>query len=391
MKTRLHATLAAALLLGTAMPAGAAEDASLADVRAAIARQDHAGAQRLLEQRLAAAPEDREATFLLARVLAWQGQPERALALYQALLADAPDNADYLFGQGQAQLWSGRRAAAQATLERARALAPANPEIAAALAQARATTGHDGTRALASAPSANADTADAAAMRNRGIGLSARREWLSGGRDDWQAYRLDVADVPRDARGWYGALNHERRFGRSDNSLELGALLPLGSGWTLQPEAGVAPGADFLARWYADLRLQRVLQQGWVLAGSMRHTAYRDLDVDRLALGAERYVGNWRVGYTLNLADAGGERLVGHAGALDRYYGDRNVAGVRVSVGEDTGLEGTTVITGNVASIALQGRHWVNPAWAVTWSTGWLDQDDAYESTWVQLGIWRGF
>lgn len=385
-----HATLTAALLLGAALTASAAEEATLSEARAAIARQDHASAQRLLEQRLAAAPQDDEASFLLARVLAWRGQPERALPLYQTLLADAPDNADYWFGQGQAQLWSGRRDAALASLQRARALAPGNPEIATALAQAGEAAASANAAPVAADTTAERNT-EPAAPHNRGIGLSVRREWLSGDRDDWQAYRLDVADVPRDARGWYGALSHERRFGRSDNAIELGALLPLGTGWTLQPEAGAAPGSDFLARWYADLRLQRELRDGWLLAGSLRHTAYRDLDVDRLALGAERYVGNWRLGYTLNLADAGGERLVGHAGALDRYYGERNVAGLRVSLGEDTGLEGTTVITGKVASVALQGRHWVNPAWAVTWSTGWLDQDDAYESTWLQLGIWRGF
>ena len=157
-----------------------------------------------------------------------------------------------------------------------------------------------------------------------------------------------------------------------------------------------APGADFLPRGYADLRVQRALAAGWVVAASVRHSAYRDTDVDRLALGVERYVGSWRAGYTLNLTDADGQRLVGHDLAIDRYYGERSSIGLRLATGEDTGIvdagaQEPGVITSDVDAAYLQGRHWLGPRWALQWTAGALRQGDLYERRAVQLGLWRAW
>lgn len=393
MNRRLAAALA--LLLAPTLAAAQPPEAA----RAAVAERDYAQAQRLLEQHLAAVPDDDESRFLLARVLAWRGQPERALPLYDALLARQPDSADYLFGQGQALLWAGRSADAIVPLERARQRTPDDPALNAALAQARAAADASPSpdaappraRAPVTVPSGAGPDGEARLPINRGVGLSARNEWLDRGLDDWRAVRVDVASVPRDALGWYGALNHERRFGLYDTGVEIGLVAPFGDGWTLQAEIGGAPGAEFLPRGYGDLRLQRVLDGGWVLGASVRHTAYRDTDVDRLALSAEKYLGNWRAAYTLGLADADGERLVGHGVALDRYYGERSVIGVHASTGEDTGLQGVEVITSDVDALWLQGRHELGPTWALQWSAGALRQGDLYERRWLQLGLWRGW
>ena len=387
----------AVLALLLAVPALARADPP-GDARAAVAARDYARAQAVLERHLSTAPDDDASRFLLARVLSWSGSPDRALALYASLLAREPDNADYLFAQGQALVWAGQPDEGVAALERARALAPDYPELADALAQAR--------RAQAAARPAPTDTAGgprggeaapaAARAGNAGIGMTVRHEWLDRGLDDWRAYRVDVASVPRDALGGYGAINHERRFGLADTGVEAGLVVPFGRGWSVQVEAGAAPGADFLPRGYADLRVQRVLANGWLVATSVRHSAYRDTDVDRLALGVERYVGSWRAGYTLNLTDAEGTRLVGHDVAIDRYYGQRSQVGLRLATGEDTGTsaagaQGPDVITSDVDAAYLQGRHWLGPRWALQWSAGALRQGDLYRRQAVQLGLWRSW
>lgn len=384
-----------ACLFAPAIAAAAPPDAA----RAAVAARDYAGAQRVLEQHLATTPDDDESRFLLARVLAWRGQPDRALPIYAALLAREPDNADYLFGQGQALLWAGRAGEALSPLERAQALVPDYPELAAALAQARAASASGASNATPTtagtgptAPSiAAADEGPVARTGVAGIGVSVRNEWLDRGLDDWRAYRVDAASVPRDALGWYGAINHEQRFGLSDTGVEFGLVAPFGAGWTVQAEIGGAPGAEFLPRGYGDLRLQRALDGGWVVGASVRHTAYRDTDVDRLALGVERYAGNWRAGYTLNLTAAAGERLVGHDLSLDRYYADRSSVGLRLSTGEDTALQGVSVVASDVDAAWLQGRHWFAPDWALQWSAGASRQGELYDRRWVQLGVWRGW
>lgn len=371
--------------------------------REAVAARDYPRAQALLERHLATTPDDDEARFLLARVLAWGGTPARALPLYAALLEREPDNADYLFAQGQALVWSGHVDEGVAALERAQALAPDYPELAAALAQARRAQADADAPTDPTVPTGAADgIGDAGAARTdaragtAGVGVSVRSERLDRGLDDWRAYRLDVAAVRRDAPGWYGAINHERRFGRSDTGIEAGLVAPLARGWSVQAEAGAAPAADFLPRGYADLRVQRALANGWLAAASVRRSAYRDTDVDRLALALERYLGPWRAGYTVNLTDANGQRLVGHDVAIDRYYGQRSSIGLRLTAGEDVGIvdagaQAPGVISSDVDAAYLQGRHGLGPRWALQWSAGALRQGDLYRRRAVQLGLWRSW
>lgn len=56
-------------------------------------------AEEMLQQWLGSHPEDQEARFLLARVLAWQGKHREALREYERLLATEPDNGEYLEGR----------------------------------------------------------------------------------------------------------------------------------------------------------------------------------------------------------------------------------------------------------------------------------------------------
>lgn len=56
-------------------------------------------AEEMLQQWLTSHPEDQEARFLLARVLAWQKKYAEALEQYNRLLKMEPDNSDYLTGR----------------------------------------------------------------------------------------------------------------------------------------------------------------------------------------------------------------------------------------------------------------------------------------------------
>ena len=220
-----------------------------------------------------------------------------------------------------------------------------------------------------------------------------RYDSLDSGFADWQAHRLDLQSSRRGEPTWYGAALRERRFGSWDEGLELGAAVPLGDDWVLQPEMGRTFGADFLPEWYADLRLQRRLPQGYVGSASLRRTQYDASRVDRLALGAERYWGNWRAAYTLNVSDVqGAGNPVGHAVALDHYYRERSLIGLRASTGrEEEGLPGGQVVTSDVTAFAVRGRHWLDADWALSWELGTLSQGDLYDRHGIQLGVRRAF
>lgn len=369
------------------LPALLLSPLALADVATAqrqVEAQQLDAAQATLEAQLARQPDDSEAKFLLARVLAWQGHPEQALPLYEQLLQREPDNADYLLGQGQALLWAGRPQQALVSLEHAARIAPDYTEVQQVMQQARA--------ALTSPVTATVPVATVPAQRRHELELSTRQDWLDNGFDNWRSQRLDYTSTQPEGLGWYGALLREQRFGEWDEGVEAGAVIPLDENWTLQPEVGFQPSPYFLPEWHADLRLQRRLPAGFIGAASVRRTEYETTRVDRLALNAERYWGAWRAGYTLNITDvANAGTPIGHDLALDYFYEGLSYAGLRLTTGEEEAVEQQRLITSDVRAISLQGRHWLDSRWAVTWEIGHHEQGDFYTRRWLQLGLRHAF
>lgn len=361
---------------------------ALADVATAqrqVDAQQFGAAAATLEAQLARQPDDSAALYLLARVRAWQGQPEESLPLYEQLLKREPDNADYLLGQGQALLWAGRPQAALVSLERAAEIAPNYADVQQAMQQARASLTSPITT---TAPAASATTA----QRRHELELSARQDWLDSGFDNWRSQRLDYTSTQPEGLGWYGALLREQRFGEWDQGVEAGAVIALDDNWTLQPEVGYQPSPYFLPEWHADLRLQRQLRAGFLGAVSVRRTEYETTRVERLALSAERYWDSWRAGYTLNITDvANAGTPVGHDLALDYYYAGLNYAGLRLTIGEEEAVEEQQLITSDVRALSLQGRHWLDSRWALTWEVGQHRQGDYYTRRWLQLGLRHAF
>ena len=373
--------------LALALPTLLAPTLVLADLATAqrlVDAQQLDAAEATLEAHLAQKPDDNEATFLLARVRAWLGVPEQALPLYEQLLQREPDNADYLLGQGQALLWTGRPQAALVPLERAATLAPDYAQVQQVMQQARA--------ALTSPITATAPAAVAPAQRRYELELSARQDWLDSGFDNWRSQRLDYASTQPEGLGWYGALVNEQRFGERDQGIEAGAVVALDDNWTLQPEVGYQPSPYFLPEWHADVRLQRRLPAGFLGAVSVRRTEYETTRVDRLALSGERYWNSWRAGYTLNVTDvANAGTPIGHDLALDYYYAGLSYAGLRLTVGEEEAVEEQQLITSDVRAISLQGRHWLDSRWALSWEVGQHRQGDYYTRRWLQLGLRHAF
>lgn len=358
--------------------------ADLATAQRQVDAQQLDAAEATLEAHLAQKPDDNEATFLLARVRAWLGVPEQALPLYEQLLQREPDNADYLLGQGQALLWAGRPQAALVPLERAATLAPDYTQVQQVMQQARA--------ALTSPITATAPAAIAPTQRRHELELSARQDWLDSGFDNWRSQRLDYASTQPEGLGWYGALVNEQRFGERDQGVEAGAVVALDDNWTLQPEVGYQPSPYFLPEWHADVRLQRRLPAGFLGAVSVRRTEYETTRVDRLALSGERYWNSWRAGYTLNVTDvANAGTPIGHDLALDYYYAGLSHAGLRLTVGEEEAVEEQQLITSDVRAISLQGRHWLDSRWALSWEVGQHRQGDYYTRRWLQLGLRHAF
>ncbi len=225
------------------------------------------------------------------------------------------------------------------------------------------------------------------------IEVSQRYEHLDSGFSSWQAQRFDAQHHTAEGVTWYGTVLRERRYGSWDEGIEAGTAVPIGQNWFVQPEVGRSFDADFLPNWYADLRIQRLFPDGWLGNASIRRTQYEDSQVDRLALGVERYWGSWRGAYTLNISDVeGASTPVGHAVALERYYNDTSFIGLRANAGrEEEGLPNGNVLTSSVSGLGVRGRHWLDANWAIAWDLGWVSQGDIYNRYGVQVGVRRAF
>ena len=235
--------------------------------------------------------------------------------------------------------------------------------------------------------SARADEPGAAPSQQATFEL--RVEDPNRGLDPWRAARIEwTTRAANWERSWRAAAVVEERFGQQDHGVELGASLPLDRSWLLDADAGLAPGAEFLPRQRASLRLLRRMDGGWLAGVGLREARYRDERVTAANASIERYAGQWRFAWTANLTRIDGEHAPGHELALDRYYNERDSIGLRLARGEESiALGDGGRIAASVRSAGLVGQHWLSPHWGLRWGAGYVDQDGLYDRAWLQLGL----
>ncbi len=101
----------------------------LAGVRERIAAQDFAAAVRIVDARLAAAPQDLDARGWRARLLAWSGRWQEAETEYRRILEAAPRDVDALVGLSYVLSWQRRYDEALAVLDRAEGIDASRADI----------------------------------------------------------------------------------------------------------------------------------------------------------------------------------------------------------------------------------------------------------------------
>ncbi|MCK9397792.1 MAG: tetratricopeptide repeat protein, partial [Methylobacter sp.] len=128
MRSKFAATIFMVCLIGL-LPAPAAADNAWQNAQASVDMKQWGDAETQLKTWLGQRPQDSEARFLLARVLAWQAKYEESVGQYTFLLRLEPNNADYLLGLGQVYFWQNRPRVAIPFLKRAQKSAPHYAEV----------------------------------------------------------------------------------------------------------------------------------------------------------------------------------------------------------------------------------------------------------------------
>jgi YaiO family outer membrane protein len=360
-----------------------------------------------LEAAVAANEANTDARDALARACARAGEHEKALAQYDILLAANATNPDWLLGKAQALVALRRSREALPLLEDARRHAPNYEDVWRLNATALEQLGQaDAERALlaeaaAQFPASGWPRERQAALAeqrllDRGTRISADLSYedLSGSRSAWRGASLGFDRHLGGARHFFAGLHAEERFDTRDEQLQLAWADRPGEHWSYGVSADVSPDAEVLPEWSLTTEAGRALPNAFGLGLRLRHASYSSADVDMLAGTIEKYAHWLRVGYTLNAAKTSGidDPSFGHLLHFAHDYGAGSRAALIVGFGEEaeTVAPGVVQVT-DTRSVSLNGLHWTNAAWGITWEAGWYEQGDLYDRIRVRVGLEHRF
>jgi YaiO family outer membrane protein len=218
-------------------------------------------------------------------------------------------------------------------------------------------------------------------------------ERLTGGRADWRSTVLDVRAANETRQAYYGRLQTTERFGLGDSEAMVGTYQPLGGSWAMQVEAAASPTHHVLAKNSLLAQLERRFNGGWGVQAGYRRSAYERNGTDLVIATAERYFSSFRAAYTLYLGRPDGAGFgASHRLQWSYYYSDRSFIGIAAAAGKEVeNIFPSGVLTTQVRSASLAGRHEFAPGWAATYE--WLTQrqGDLYTRRGFGLGIRHAF
>jgi YaiO family outer membrane protein len=220
-------------------------------------------------------------------------------------------------------------------------------------------------------------------------------EHLTNDKPDWKSLYLDATHTFAPRQTLYGTMRETERFDLRDFELSAGYAHPFGKEWTTLIEASFSPDHQVLATRSLFGQVYWVSGSGWILNGGARFSEYTDNDTRVLTAGVERYFGHCRAAYTYyNGKPEDANAASSHRVSFDYYYFDeRSRVGLAIAWGREVENVGppTGIVTTDVRSIYLVGRHWFTPDWAIAWEIGTHEQGDLYRRTGGRLGLRHRF
>jgi YaiO family outer membrane protein len=217
------------------------------------------------------------------------------------------------------------------------------------------------------------------------IGVS--QEDLDSRFSDWQDISLTASHKFAPRRVLYGEIRDAEHFSQHDKLLGIGYQHPTGDKSSVSVEASASPDHHFTPEWSLLGQFERQLGAGWGIQVGWRHSEYTSAATDLVTLTIERYWNSFRTAYSLYSGKPeGASSASSHRLAFDYFYFDRNSLGIALSGGKEVENVGR-VITTDVSSIALYGRHWISSTWSIVFGLSRHEQGDLYVRKGVRLGV----
>lgn len=350
-------------------------------------------------------PANPEIRYKLARTVSWQGKYAEAEQHYRQLVAQHPDDGDYRLGLAQVLVWSGRNEEAVPLLEQLTDGGRRNPDAIRLLLQCWS-SGSSAQRQAAEHVRADAKKAypdqdfgtqptvtPSAEPGSYGppsnqIEVGGGYDHLSNNRAPWNSQYLLFSKQFQPRTSLYGGVQHTERFDLDDVQLHLGGYLPLADRWTADLEAGYSPTGRVLPQHYEMVHVQRSFDGGLNLGAGYRFREYATAQTHAALFTAEQYLSSFRLAYTYSPSFVRNQTAHNHNVQLGYWYSDYSFVNLSYGIGNElNNIIPFGVVSAQVESYGINGRHWITPTWAITWSFGHQRQGHFYDRTGGHIGI----
>ena len=180
-------------------------------------------------------------------------------------------------------------------------------------------------------------------------------------------------------------------FGNNDLQFLIGGYYPLQSGMTINVEGNASLTHKMVPMNSEMASLQLPVTAGWFFTGGLRSSQYASgTSYQEFGL-LEYYFSDYRAAYTLTNTQAQGTTSFGNRVSLSRYYNDISFVTLSFGKGREVESVQNTNIFFDTSTISLNGRHWFNNIWAMSWSISSTQQDTAYTRTGGSIGLRYAF
>lgn len=352
---------------------------------------------KMLLEHLSVKSHDDAARFKLARHLTSTGKYPQALRYYDRLVRENPENVDYSFGRAQILTWLHRDSEALTELKRAKRLAPDYEAVwrldfSVAKRQRNAIIDVEALREDAAKKFPSADwwkSATAPLSYKWRLTLGGSHEDLTNDRPNWGNQFVELDWKPGSESQVFARAERDSRFNASDGHYSIGGDWQLTNKWRGAVELVVSPSPNFHPKKGFLLHAHREIGDGWGADFRWRQRSYDSATVSSYSVAAERYFGNYRAAYSVNLSHLhNSENSLAHTLVLNWYMTDKSSLGIVLAVGEEAeAVAPGLVIQTEVESVTLSGRHKLNDRLALNWWAGAHRQGDLYRRRYVGLAV----
>ena len=406
-------------------------DPGNADLRFRLAKKlaqgkEYAESIRIFRQLIASQPNDADYHLGLGQSLLWSGKSQDALGSLQTAVKLTPGYEDAQRALGQALLASGRLTEARQhwvqagkrfpkakwpgealteakspvisakvlastakppeSVRPGESMSPAESPVTTRAAISPAAEGAVPAPVATTSPALVAPAVSSVSIAQTSVASPSRtrieagigRERLSNGSTHWtEEFVVLTHDTAGRAQTISARLSQTERFGLNDTTATFAGSARLSMNVVGTAELGVSPTHRVLAKQSLQSGLSVALQDGFGISVNLRQIDYNSTRLRGADFTAERYFGNYRVAYSLHpsRSSTAGNAL-GHRLQFGRFYGDDNQVQVLLAGGSEVDRPEVGIINqSQVRAIALFGRHWLTPYWAIAYAASHTRQE----------------